>query len=290
MRKFLAMAVLVCAAMPVMAQEPDEAPIKVMSINVRYDNGHDGVNDWANRADRVARAISFYDADIVGAQEVLANQLADLRSRLPQYASVGLGREDGVAQGEFEPVFYRRDRFEPVDTGHFWLSATPEITGSMGWDGACVRMASWVRLRDRKSGGEIVALNTHLDHVGVEARRRGAALLVQRLDSLSEGGRIPVIMTGDFNSSPSSEPIEVITSPERKGALKSARADAQIVYGPAWSYHDFGKIPYADRELIDYILVSPTVQVRSFGVLAETDGDAFISDHCPILSVISVRR
>lgn len=160
-------------------------PVKVMSINTRYDNGGDGRNGWAQRRERVAKAIAFYDADIVGAQEVLANQMADLKARLPQYGAVGLGREDGVAKGEYEPVFFKKDRYELVDSGHFWLSQTPEVKGSLGWDGACVRMASWARLRDRRSGAELLAMNTHLDHVGPEARRQGAILLLQRIDSIT---------------------------------------------------------------------------------------------------------
>lgn len=261
-------------------------PVKVMSINTRYDNGGDGCNGWAQRRERVAKAIAFYDADIVGAQEVLANQMADLKARLPQYGVIGLGREDGVAKGEYEPVFFKKDRYELVDSGHFWLSQTPEVKGSLGWDGACVRMASWARLRDRRSGAELLAMNTHLDHVGPEARRQGAILLLQRIDSITGGGKIPVVVTGDFNSKPAGEPIRIITDRMRKGHLDSSHDKAELNYGPEWSYHDFDRVPYAERELIDYIFVTPGARVKSFGVLAEKDGEAFISDHCPVIATV----
>lgn len=278
------LAVLWCFCADVMA-EP--LTVRVMSINVRYDNKWDGDNGWVNRRDRVARAISFYDADIVGAQEVLANQLADLRERLPQYDMIGLGREDGVAKGEFEPLMFRRDRFELVDSGHFWLSATPEIKGSLGWDGACVRMASWARLRDRRTGRLLVAMNTHLDHEGPEARRMGARLLTERLMKIAGGNEVPVVLTGDFNSVPASEPVDIITDPASPSHLRSSRDAAALLYGPAWSFHDFGRIPYDKRELIDYVFVSPSAGVRSFGVLAETENDEFISDHCPVIANVT---
>ena len=132
------------------------------------------------------------------------------------------------------------------------MSETPEIAGSRGWDGACERIASWGKLKDKISGKEYFALNTHLDHIGVVARREGVSLILDRVNELSDG--LPVIVTGDFNAEPESDVIKHMTDAENPKHLQDTRLMSPIVYGPSWSFHDFGKIPYDKRPLIDYVL------------------------------------
>lgn len=151
-----------CGLVKQQASAPE--PVNVMSFNIRYDNPEDSLDNWRYRKDRVANAIHFYDVDILGTQEVLHNQLEDLKLRLPEYGVVGVGREDGKEKGEYSALWYKKDRFNVLDSGYFWLSETPEVAGSKGWDGACERIASWVKLQDKVSDKEYFALNTHLDH------------------------------------------------------------------------------------------------------------------------------
>lgn len=259
-------------------------PVNVMSFNIRYDNPEDSLDNWQYRKDRAANAIRFYDVDIVGTQEVLHNQLEDLKQRLPGYAVIGVGREDGKEKGEYSALWYKTDRFDLLDSGYFWLSETPEVAGSKGWDGACERIASWAKLQDKKSGKKYFALNTHLDHVGVAARREGISLILDRVKELSDG--LPVIVTGDFNSNPQSDVIKHITDAADPEHLTDSREVAAIVYGPSWSFHDFGKIPYDRRPLIDYVFVNDGLKVLRYGVLAETENNAFLSDHAPVLVTV----
>ncbi|MEY8687047.1 endonuclease/exonuclease/phosphatase family protein [Bacteroides sp. AN502(2024)] len=259
-------------------------PINVMSFNIRYDNPEDSLDNWEFRKERAATAILFYDVDVLGTQEVLHNQLGDLKQRLPEYEVVGVGREDGKEKGEYSALWYKRHRFDLLDSGSFWLSETPEIPGSKGWDGACERIASWAKLKDRTSGKDFFALNTHLDHVGVVARREGVSLILDRVSQLSGG--LPVIVTGDFNSEPDSDVIRHVTDPANPKHLTDARLLAPVVYGPAWSFHDFGRIPYRNRSLIDYIFVGNGFKVLKYGVLAETENDSFLSDHAPVLVTV----
>lgn len=109
-----------------------ESTMNVMSFNIRYDNPEDSLNNWRYRKDRAANAIRFYDADIVGMQEVLHNQLQDLQQRLPDYGVIGVGRIDGKEKGEYSALWYKKERFEVLDSGTFWLSETPEVAGSKG--------------------------------------------------------------------------------------------------------------------------------------------------------------
>lgn len=259
-------------------------PVNVMSFNIRYDNPEDSLDNWQYRKDRAANAIRFYDVDILGTQEVLHNQLEDLKQRLPGYAVIGVGREDGKEKGEYSALWYKTDRFDLLDSGYFWLSETPEVAGSKGWDGACERIASWAKLQDKKSGKKYFALNTHLDHVGVVARREGISLILDRVNELSDG--LPVIVTGDFNSEPQSDVIKHITDAANPEHLTDSRDVAAIVYGPSWSFHDFGNIPYDRRPLIDYVFVNQGLKVLRYGVLAEMENNAFLSDHAPVLVTV----
>lgn len=261
-----------------------DEPIDVMSFNVRYDNPGDSLNNWRFRKDRVANAIRFYDAEIVGTQEVLHGQLLDLQQRLPEYGVVGVGREDGKEKGEYSALWYKKDRFEVMDSGNFWLSETPEVAGSKGWDGACERIAAWARLKDKTTGKVILALNTHLDHVGEVARREGVALVLDRAEALGEGARI--VVTGDFNAGPESEVIRQVTDTAHPQHLTDARTVSPIVYGPDWTFHDFGRWPQEKRERIDYVFLGEGWKVTRYGVLAELDNEAYLSDHNPVLVTI----
>lgn len=270
-------------------QQQADSPAKfnIMSFNIRYDNPEDSLDNWQYRKDRAAKAIHFYDADILGTQEVLHNQLEDLKQRLPEYDVIGVGREDGKEKGEYSALWYKKDRFTVLDSGYFWLSETPEVAGSKGWDGACERIASWAKLKDNTSGKEIFALNTHLDHVGVAARREGVSLILDKVAELSNG--LPVVVTGDFNAEPESDVIKHVTDTSNPKHLIDSRSVAPLVYGPSWSWHDFGKLPYDRRPLIDYVFVNKGLDVLKYGVLAETENEAFVSDHAPVLVTVEIK-
>lgn len=268
-------------------QTDASAKFNAMTFNVRYDNPADSMDNWQYRKERVANSILFYDVDILGTQEVLHNQMEDLKQLLPGYESVGVGREDGKEKGEYSALFYKKDRFSVLDSGYFWLSETPEVAGSKGWDGACERIASWAKLKDKKSGKEILTLNTHLDHVGVIARKESISLILNRLAELAHG--LPIILMGDFNAKPESDVIQQITDTSNHMHLIDSRSVSPIVYGPSWTFHNFGKIPYEKRPLIDYVFVSKDVEVLKHGILAETENDGFLSDHTPILVNVEIK-
>lgn len=255
-----------------------------MSFNMRYDNPDDSLNNWMYRSARVAHAVEGCDADIVGAQELLHNQYAELQVLLSDYASVGVARDDGDEAGEYNPVFYKYERFELLDNGTFWLSATPDVAGSHGWDGACKRIATWAVLRERTTGNELLVMNTHLDHVGDTARLEGVALLRERIERLRAGR--PVVLTGDFNSTPDAEPIRRLLA---DGTLRHARDLVAEPGGTPWSFHDFGRLPEERRTLIDYVFVG-RCEALSYTVLPDTLEAGYLSDHAPVLARIRFRN
>lgn len=263
-------------------------PLRVMSFNLRYDNPGDGVNAWPNRRDWVAALIRFHDADVIGVQEALARMLVDLDTRLPGFARVGVGRADGRSAGEFSAILYRTDRLQVLDSGTFWLSPTPDVPGSKGWDAAIERVATWARFRDRVTGCRHVHLNTHFDHIGEEARQQSARLIRQRLAGLAAG--LPVIVTGDLNSDPESGAYRILTHDTLAGAiaplLDGFQASRSGHYGPTSSWTAFRAIEPGRR--IDYILVSNPVVVLSHGILPDSWDGRFPSDHLPVLAKLAV--
>ena len=262
--------------------------VNIMTFNVRYDNPEDGMNAWKNRVKYIAPTIRFYDVDVLGTQEVLHNQLVDMKAELPEYEAIGVGREDGKTKGEYSAIWYKSSRFSLQKYGYFWLSETPDTPGSKGWDAACERIATWVILKDTTNGKDLFVLNTHLDHVGQTARREGVALILKKVDSLCNN--MPVIVMGDFNSTPESSVIAQIKSQENTVRLYDTREISPIVYGPSWSFHDFGNLAYKDRPLFDYIFVDKQVEVIKYGVISESFGDVYLSDHCPIFTAVRIKN
>ena len=268
-------------------QQPKETNLNVMTFNIRYDNPQDGLNNWNNRKNEVAQTIRFADADVVGTQEVLANQLKDLKSELPEYETVGVGREDGIEKGEYSALFFKSGKYDLLDSGNFWLSENPEAVGEKGWDAACERIVTWAKLKDKESGITFYAFNTHFDHVGRVARQKSVALLLNRINEYA--GDAPVIVTGDFNAEPASGVVRDMIDKSNQNAVKDSRSLSPVIAGPGWTFHDFGKLPMERRDIIDYVFVKNSVDVNRYGVIHAQIDSMFISDHNPILVNLTLR-
>jgi endonuclease/exonuclease/phosphatase family metal-dependent hydrolase len=182
-------------------------PINVATYNLRYNNPGDGLNAWPNRKEHVKALIRYHEFDIFGTQEGLIGQLNDL-AELQEYAFIGAGRDDGKQAGEHSAIFYRKDRFQLLDNGDFWLSETPEQP-SKGWDATCCnRICSWAKFRDMELKKDFYFFSVHFDHQGVQARRESGKLMVEKIQVIA--GNAPVICVGDFNSTPETEQIQTM--------------------------------------------------------------------------------
>lgn len=261
---------------------------RVMTFNIRYNNPADSANAWPHRAEGVAGLIRFHDPDLVGLQEAQRGQLQDLQRLLPGYAWFGQPRSDGGPGDEHSAILYRTDRFELLGQGTFWLSETPEVPRSKGWDAALPRIATWGRLRDRVTGDTIFHLNTHFDHMGVRARAESARLLKRWL--AANAGTLRMVVTGDLNATPATEPLQALLDPAATPRLRDAiLVSAEPAYGPGSTWNGFKAVVPGQR--IDYVLVGDGLHVLEYGILAETlDGVHYPSDHLPVLTEIEVRR
>ena len=253
--------------------------IKVISYNIRLSTKSDGDNWWENRKQASINMINEEKPTVFGLQEALPVQVEYLAENLPEYAYIGVGRDDGQQRGEYSPLFFKKDRFDVLDSNTFWLSQYPDSVGFVGWDGACCRIATWAKLKDKKNGQVFMAVNTHFDHVGVEAQKNGALLIIDKIKEIV--GDQPAVLTGDFNVTDDSEAYATITSNEF--VLKDAQKIAKTVEGVSHTYHGFGKIPAEKCKKIDFIFVTPQIQVERSFIPANVEGQPGknLSDHNP---------
>lgn len=259
--------------------------INAMSFNIRYDQPKDAEQNWHNRKENVIRMLNFYELDIIGMQEVLDSQLDYLKENLVNYGVVGVGRKDGIDQGEFTPVFYRKDRFRRVKSSTFWLSETPNRV-SKGWDADLERIATWAILQEKNTNKELLVINTNFDHRGVQSRIESARLLKAKISELA--GERQVILAGDFNSVPDSEAIQLLTNPKDKKSLIDSKKNATFTYGPDWTSTRFDTKPFDQRKVIDYIFLKGITTINRYAVFTEKLNEICLSDHCPVFVQIEL--
>src|SRR4029453_14518379 len=179
------------------AQPPGRDPITVLSFNIRYGTPKNGENEWTLRRTMLFDLLREQDADLIALQEALDFQIDEVVAAVPGYASIGVGRDDGRARGEFAAILFRKNRFRVAEAGTFWLSDTPAVTASKTWGNNITRICTWARLIDRDGRGFFV-FNVHLDHQSQPSRERSTQLLRERIDARSVATD-PVLVTGDFN-------------------------------------------------------------------------------------------
>lgn len=263
--KIFALIAVALAATGVMAAPADgSARFNVATYNIRQLNADDDArgDSWKKRHHVVADLIRFHDFDIFGTQEGFHSQLEDLKGLLPGYDYIGRGRDDGDKAGEHSAIFYRKDLFELVDHGDFWLSENPELPG-LGWDAVCVRICTWGHFRHISSGREFLMFNLHMDHVGQVARRESARLIRDKIVQL--GDSLPAMLTGDFNVDQRSDAYRTVLE---CGLIDSHDA-ADMVYETNGTFNDYRTDAFSDQR-IDHIFVSPGIKVEKYGILTDT--------------------
>lgn len=262
-------------------QSKKDTPLNVMSYNIRLNTSGDGVNAWPNRKERVAGLVRFHKADLFGVQEALPEQMKDLAARFPDFDYVGVGRDDGISAGEHMAIFYRKSRFEKQRDGHFWLSPTPEKPG-LGWDAACNRTCTWIKLKDKITRKSFYMFNTHLDHRGKTARQEGVQLILKRMPEINKE-QLPLILTGDFNQTRPSPVLDAVLR-----VLSDAK-DKSITppYGPDGTSGGF-EVRKGDNT-IDFIFINDRVRVLRHGVLSDSFNLYYPSDHLPVLAEVQIQ-
>lgn len=259
--------------------------IHVLTYNIRFANPDDKPNTWNQRKANVFSLVRSSNPDIIGLQEALKDQVSDFEKAFPGFTRVGVGRDDGKESGEYSPLLFNSKKINLVSSGTFWLSQTPSIAGSRGWDAACNRVVTWVKLKDKKSKALFFVFCTHFDHMGEIARRNSAELLLHAVDSLA--AVYPAIVLGDFNALPGSEPYNLITDSSNRRHLKDARLLCPHVKGPEYTFTGF-KVGAQPGIRIDYIFLKNNVKTLYFRVNDTSFGEYYPSDHLPVDAILKI--
>lgn len=264
----------------VSANEPLE--IRAMTFNIRYDNAGDGENAWAHRREMVVDLINASEMDVIGVQEALRHQLDEIRAGAPQFAEIGVGRDDGRSAGEHSSILYRHDRFAVAECGTFWLSDTPDEPGSTSWGNTIPRICTWARLVDIESGRPVLVYNTHFDHRSQASRERSAEAIVEHLQGRRDAlGAVPVVVMGDFNAGEGNAAMRTLLG---AGLVDSFR----VVHPEETTVGTFCGFDPARTggEKIDHVFVDVDATVVDAGIDRTSRDGRAPSDHFPVWAVV----
>jgi endonuclease/exonuclease/phosphatase family metal-dependent hydrolase len=272
--------------------------IRVMSFNVRgsfHDAGKR--NAWRNRADLNVATIERYAPDAIGLQEAQRGNLGAYHKRLPRYAHIRGPRYGNNIPHEFNTILFDRERLEPLDSGGFWISETPEEY-SRSWETSVARSATWVLFRLIGTDLSFLHLNTHLDHVSALARQEGSKLVVSRIAEISARTDVdpPAIVTGDFNSRPRNKAYKTFTA---SGFVDTFLAAGDEDGEGANTFHAFSGTRYRNAHpergsrRIDWIFLKDPkgrLRIKSHRIIRDADESSglYPSDHYPILTDFSI--
>jgi endonuclease/exonuclease/phosphatase family metal-dependent hydrolase len=284
---FLPLLVVLLATVPTRAQAPvPTADLGVMSFNIRYGTANDGDNRWPLRRDFLMDVVRQDNADVIGLQEALHAQIVEMTTALPAYGVIGVGRDDGKTRGEYAAILYRRDRFHVAESGTFWFSDTPSVVASTSWGNTITRICTWARLIDRQ-GGAFWVFNVHLDHQSQPSRERSTALLAERIRARANPGE-PVIVTGDFNVGEDNPALPVLVG----GASPLLVDTFRRLHPAAAEVGTFTGFDAAKTtgDKIDYVLVTPGVEVLKAAIVRTAKGGRLPSDHFPVTATVRLPR
>lgn len=272
----LAFGVLLFGVLSARAAGPEPIHLHAMTFNLRFASDTPP-NAWPDRRPVMRHLLEKESPDVFGTQEGLYQQICDIAADLPMYGWIGLGRAGG-SHDEFAAIFFRRERFEPLEYDHFWLSDTPNVVGSMTWGNHYRRMVTWVRFRDRSTGREFYLWNTHFDHEVELARQKSAELIRSRIELLDP--KVPLILLGDFNCAAGhSAAYDILT--KRSNLTDTWTLAAKRENETLNSFHDY-KPARAESTRIDWILARPPVKVARAAIVTYHEGTQYPSDHFPV--------
>lgn len=253
----------------------EEAPLQIMTYNIKYDDVNDTINNWEQRKIDLVKLIEIESPDFVGLQEAMHHQLMYLKANLTPYSHIGVGRTDGGMLGEYSAILFDSSKFELLKNKTIWLSPTPS-TPSRGWDAAYPRVCTYGLFKNKKTNRDLWVFNTHLDHVGVEAREASSQLILKAMQ-VENGTASPMVLLGDFNALSTDQPIQILAA-QLDDALKIS--DTPLV-GPVGTFNGFATFDLQKR--IDYIFTQG-FRVLSYEHMDKRRANGLhISDHLPVL-------
>jgi endonuclease/exonuclease/phosphatase family metal-dependent hydrolase len=258
--------------------------LRLMTFNIRNAQGDRNTrHDWINRKEKVLKVIQMYQPDIIGLQEVFLDQLEFLTVNLPEYQYVGVGRDDGKSEGEFNPIFYRGLDLE--ESGTFWLSDTPNYCSNT-W-GGLNRICTWIKF---KGSIPVGYYNTHLEDSDQSIRLKSIPILFDQINLGSKERSI--ILVGDFNFHRFTKEYTLL----QRFFRDTYDYGHKKQFNWCFTFHGFkGRkksiLSWRGRKLIDYIWVRGSISVLNIQLVYDNPGNipnVFPSDHWPVLADVLI--
>ncbi len=250
-----------------------------MTYNIRYGTANDAENNWEIRKDKVVDLLNYYQASIIGLQEVQKIQLDYLLEKMPNYTYLGLPREQNET-AEYSCILYKKEEYEVVSKNTLWLSPTP-YTISKGWDAACYRIVTYGLFKSKKENDKkIWILNTHLDHIGKKARFESSKYLIELSNQLIHKQNYPLLLMGDFNSHKTENTIQnILEKFEDTSTISTSKP-----YGPIATFNNFD-FKTQPKHQIDYVfcLKNKSLKILKYATIDDFYDFKYPSDHFPIL-------
>lgn len=284
---FLVALSIATQALPPTPAPPSSDEITVGTFNIRYANDGDGANAWHHRRGMVAEILR--EGEFWGLQEALPAQVDEVLADCPRFKAISRTREQDPAKGEACPILYDHARWEvdAKEQGTFWLSTTPEVAGSRSWDSSLPRIATFARFIERTPASgltprAIYIFNVHLDHRGETARVEAARLVADRIAARAHAD--PVVLVGDFNCAPTSDPIKAVLS-NPKACLRDCWRAAHPAAPEQGTFNNWGERCGDMR--IDFVLASCELVIRSCEVDLRKPRGRWPSDHAPVRATLA---
>jgi endonuclease/exonuclease/phosphatase family metal-dependent hydrolase len=245
--------------------------VKIVTFNIRCDYGQDGNNNFSFRKTMILEKILKEKPDIICFQEVLPHVAIWLKDNLNDYYIIGCGRDENL-DNEQMSIAYNKLKFDLLEMETFWLSNTPHVPGSRYVNQSeCPRVCTVGLFRDTETKEVFRIYNTHLDHIGSEARKLGLGQILETMKDKESFIKVPVILTGDFNALPESLEMEL---------LKEYPNLLDVTSGLDGTFHDFGRLE--ELEKIDYIIVEDNFICTKVDVWKDCIDGIYLSDHYPV--------
>ncbi len=255
------------------AESAKTQDFKIMSYNLKISG--DGLRAVEKRVPHIVDTVNAHTPDSFGVQEADKNWVESLAAELGNYAHVEKYRDNGVDEGESSAIFYLKDKYDLVESGHFWLSETPEVP-SKGWGAGHYRITTYAILKDKSTGFVYAHFNTHLDNASAQARTESVAIISGKIAEIAPD--IPVVLTGDFNFSEGCGDYNNVLS----CGLKDTKYMA-AEYDDHATYHGYHVVTF-EVEPIDFVFVNGYCSsVKSSKIESDFVHHILASDHFPLI-------
>lgn len=272
---------------PISSKEGKGTNIRVSSYNIRVAAKADeeSGNGWNIRKFPLSDLIKKYSFDIIGTQEGNFRQMDDLMELLPEYDYIGYPYAGADSKGHTASILFKRDKFKILDNGVFWYSETPDVE-SIGWDASDTRICTWAKITHKSSGMQFYFFTSHFYWRNVTARQNSGKLHIRKIQEIVKD-KLPIISTGDFNSTSSTPQINDILT-----MLEDAYDLTETPHvGPTATAFPGGVFEGEPKSRIDYIFVNKKVRVLTYSVLNDDyNNGRYPSDHFPVVCDLFLKK